>query len=331
MGKGEDKPEQTDENSNSTKDNTEEKTQIEKKEEDTPKENNEPTPKVEEKNKETEEKKKNTDELRKVIKVESNEEGKVEKPPEKKDEKVDLESGSRESLEQKRAILQSIKDFDFQIKKNSEEIGSINQKLELLGKDLDDLVSLYEIVSEQMNPFVGLSKVTKKRIDALENFTKEIEFLKERTSELESFAERSGAKLKSLGDGEQFKPKTIDTNALLGDENLEKLDKDDQENESSVETSNKTEENLETPVKDNKKEVEIQKPIETEKIPEETTNVNIPQENQQPVQENIIYDNIWDNFSSDELDIVIERTLGGLSTEEKIDIIIDEFIESLKG
>jgi predicted RNase H-like nuclease (RuvC/YqgF family) len=79
-----------------------------------------------------------------------------------------------------------MKDFDFQIKKNQEDLTNLNEKVENLSKDLDDLVSLYEIVSEQMNPFVGLSKVTKKRIDALENFTKEVDNVKTRISDLES-------------------------------------------------------------------------------------------------------------------------------------------------
>jgi len=153
----------------------------------------EPTQEIEEKTDEPVETKTNADDLRKVIKVDQKDQS--EKDPEpKKDEQVpdDSEAPTRESLEQKRAILQSIKDFDFQIKKNSEDITSINKKLESVSKDLDDLVSLYEIVSEQMNPFVGLSKVTKKRIDALENFTKEIDDLKERVGDIESFTEKAG-------------------------------------------------------------------------------------------------------------------------------------------
>ena len=39
-------------------------------------------------------------------------------------------STTRKSLEQKRAILQSIKDFNFQIKKNQEDIGVITQRME---------------------------------------------------------------------------------------------------------------------------------------------------------------------------------------------------------
>jgi archaellum component FlaC len=92
---------------------------------------------------------------------------------------------AREELEQRRALLQNMKDFDFMIKKNQEDITTMSNKVESLSKDLDDLVSLYEIVSEQMNPFVGLSKVTKKRLDALENIIKEVEGVKNRIGELE--------------------------------------------------------------------------------------------------------------------------------------------------
>jgi hypothetical protein len=99
---------------------------------------------------------------------------------------------AREDLEQRRTILQNMKDFDFQIKKNQEDVTNLLEKVENLSKDLDDLVSLYEIVSEQMNPFVGLSKVTKKRIDALENFTKEVDSVKIRIGELESVIEKNG-------------------------------------------------------------------------------------------------------------------------------------------
>jgi flagellar protein FlaC len=93
---------------------------------------------------------------------------------------------SKDSLDQKRLILQSIKDFDFQIKKNQSDIEKTKQKIDSLAKDLDDLISLYEIVSEQMNPFVGLSKVTKKRLDSLENITSEINDIYRRIENLEN-------------------------------------------------------------------------------------------------------------------------------------------------
>jgi archaellum component FlaC len=104
-----------------------------------------------------------------------------------------------------------MKDFDFQIKKNQEELTTINQKVENLSKDLDDLVSLYEIVSEQMNPFVGLSKVTKKRLDALENIIKEVDGVKTRIGDLESNIEKNGVSIKSSTTPITEKP-PMDTN-----------------------------------------------------------------------------------------------------------------------
>jgi len=146
------------------------------------------------------EKKEDVDSLRKIIKLnpeESSKEKSEETKPEKKPQEAQKpgasfheEPGSaQDELGQKRQILQTMKDFDFQIKKNHEDITAVKDRLEGLSKDLDDLVSLYEIVSEQMNPFVGLSKVTKKLLDALENFTREVEELKNRMNEIESVIE----------------------------------------------------------------------------------------------------------------------------------------------
>jgi flagellar protein FlaC len=194
--------------------------------------------------------KKDVDSLRKIIKLGSTEEDK------KSTDSSDIahlddslkssDLSSRESLEQRRAILQSIKDFDFQIKKGQEDVNAINQRLESISKDLDDLVSLYEIVSEQMNPFVGLSKVTKKRLDSLENFTKEIDALKTRMGDLESFAGRPGMKV------EEFK----------GEQNINKM---------------------------------------------------------------------GDELTDLDLDKIIERSFKELTAEANIDILINEFVESLKN
>jgi flagellar protein FlaC len=214
---------------------------------------------IKENKKEEEVVKKDPNELRKVIKFSDQEKSSDNKKTEEKklDPKqnesieIDFESTSREALEQKRAILQSIKDFDFQIKKNQEEITSINQKLDSVTKDLDDLVSLYEIVSEQMNPFVGLSKVTKKRLDALENFTKEIEELKNRMGDIESLAEKSGINF------EEIKAKGL---------------------------------------------------------------LNAPS----------IVDYDFSDLSNDDLDIIIEKSFNGINVEQKIDEVIEQFINGLK-
>jgi len=91
----------------------------------------------------------------------------------------------KKDLEEKKEYLKAIKDFDFRINENKEKVDMIAEKVKSLSRDLDDLVSLYEIVSDQMNPFVGLSRVTKDRIDALEHYTEEIKELKTRLEQLE--------------------------------------------------------------------------------------------------------------------------------------------------
>jgi len=325
--------------------------------------------------------KKDVDSLRKVIKVDQPakaSDGKTTEPAkkEKKDEEIiDDASSSRESLEQKRAILQNIKDFDFQIKKNQEDIGGINKKIDAMSKDLDDLVSLYEIVSEQMNPFVGLSKVTKKRLDALENFTREIDTLKERTGELESFAERSGAKLQRLGENQE-KIKTIDTDALLGEKDKKEDKKPEEEkkrgeqtskeekkeNETKTETKTTTPEETQVKSESIKKDIKIedavkikeQDPINMQTISEEIKPQRISEDfspdsfdddffadayNEEKFQLTPTYvtpkidNNIYDESFDIDLDMIFEMAFGSLSTsaEEKIDMLIDEFIESLKG
>ncbi len=327
--------------------------------------------KTEEKEEET---KKDAEDIRRVIKLDSTEDTKtdekpaeppVEKTKEPSEENEDLaglddiaDSGptdSRENLEQKRAILQNIKDFDFQIKKNQEDIDSMTQKLDGFSKDLDDLVSLYEIVSEQMNPFVGLSKVTKKRIDALENFTREMEEIKDRTAELESFAEQSGAKFKNLGEQRKAPAKTIDTEAILGESDGEgaKTDVSDEvsgeipNEEQQIESeTNESEKNLNATPSEEKTGVEniaTEETTENEEVIknskevidtiDETSPGAIQKEEpqQQPIQLYNVYNNVSSDLSDADLDKILEMALGGFSPEGKLDMVIDEFIESLKG
>ena len=348
-----------------------------------------------------EDEKKDVESLRKVIKVDQAEEKKAEEPSEddnKEEEKPNEsvkddegpsekrgsagddeaaetnQSSDRESLEQKRAILQNIKDFDFQIKKNQEELSNVNKKIDGMSKDLDDLVSLYEIVSEQMNPFVGLSKVTKKRLDALENFTIEIDGLKERMGEMESFAERSGAKIQSLGEIRQ-KVKTIDADAILAQMNNigEKEDEESEKTEGAEESEEKTSEEkikqVESPTSEgepsektsDEKAVEIEElevkegdTSSTKEAPDEKDIQPIPEKKEsedifdrdifgnmstgetlQPMSVDLApmdYDIIDESFDMD-LDMVFDMAFETLSAsaEGKIDMIIDEFIESLKG
>jgi len=382
MGKGEEKPAESED----------EKADSPAKEEKEP-ETSDDSP---EKTNEVSEEKKDVESLRKVIKVDqadkSGEKTEEKEPEETKKEEekpaeTDPEPTGRESLEQKRAILQNIKDFDFQIKKNQEDIGGVHKKLDSMSKDLDDLVSLYEIVSEQMNPFVGLSKVTKKRLDALENFTREIETLKERTGELESFAEKSGSRIQRLGEGVQ-QVKTINTDAIIAqmDDKLNK-DKDKEGDEKTGETDIPGEKTVEEETEVKKEETGEVKTSEGEEVKEKTEEkveiveepeeineeepVDISNEEEMPEveeeleifpitedSEDIFTDGFFNDASSQEnfnatlisssndsveltddsfdmdLDMIFKMVFGSLndnSFDTRIDAILDEFIESLKG
>ena len=200
--------------------------------------------------------------------------------------------GSRDDLEQRRNMLQSIKDFDFQIKKNQEDIGKMVEKLDGLTKDLDDLVSLYEIVSEQMNPFVGLSKVTKKRIDALENFTKEIEDIKTRMGDVESVVEKGIGGIERLTKNFDEKKRTPDSSET-----------DDVSGETVIEQETQLEE-TEVPAEEASGETATEPALETQFVTGE--------------------------LSDDDLDILLSKSLESLLAEQNIDYLINEFLLSLK-
>jgi len=207
-------------------------------------------------------------------------------------------SGSREELEQRRNILQSIKDFDFQIKKNQEDISKISEKMDGVTKDLDDLVSLYEIVSEQMNPFVGLSKVTKKRIDALENFTQEIEDIKNRMEDVESVVEKSVGGIKILTkklkkDDEEF---VSDENNNISNLDVEKIEQISEDTEKTQNPDLHTDEEISSEIK--------------------SGDFNITSDTE--------------SLSDSDLDIILAKSLESFFVEQNIDNMIDDFLLNLK-
>ncbi len=60
------------------------------------------------------------------------------------------------------------------------ELGDLKEELSKLDDSLKDMMALYEIVSAQINPFVGSSKVTSlsiERLDEMEKRIEELEFL----------------------------------------------------------------------------------------------------------------------------------------------------------
>ena len=320
---------------------------------------------------ESTEKKEDVDSLRKVIKVDqkedsTTEEKKEESPaPEKKDdepteepkektEKTETEAkddekpaeapaktetaaepaspdATREDLEQKRNMLQNMKDFDFQIKKNQEDISNISEKIDALTKDLDDLVSLYEIVSEQMNPFVGLSKVTKKRIDALENFTQEIEDVKARMGDVESTLEKGIGGIQRMAkkfDGKEPAP----SSGQKIENELSELEEPSDETEG--EPGGTAEEPGFEPEKTagetaTEPEPEVEQPSATTEItPSEIvgeTKVQTEEVSSEPASQFVA-----GNLPDDDLDKILSESLESLIAEQNIENMINEFLLSLK-
>ena len=132
------------------------------------------------------------DEIRSVIKFEENKQPEEETSEE--NQKETAQPSQKTTTEQKETppadtsqpTTEPLDNYIKTIRTHEEEINKLSKTVEQLALDLDDLVSLYEIVSEQMNPFVGLSKVTKKRLDTLENFIAELETLKTRMDDFET-------------------------------------------------------------------------------------------------------------------------------------------------
>ncbi|MCX6665433.1 MAG: hypothetical protein NT038_05165 [Euryarchaeota archaeon] len=246
--------------------------------------------------------------------------------PETKAGTATAPTSSREDLEMKRTILQNMKDFDFQIKKNQEDVTKVTEKLDGLSKDLDDLVSLYEIVSEQMNPFVGLSKVTKKRIEALETFTKDIDELKTRMGDLEGTGEKKGISIKPTGTAENLpdadkktndqekpnEPKPSEETSMIGKENL-------------LPTKTGAEALAKELLAKKSTELQVKTEVSMEKPAAKTDELKSPEQTQMISGFNV------NGLSADVLDEILNTALTNLLYEQKMDTLIDEFIMSLNG
>lgn len=295
-----------------------------------------------------EDKKEKTEELRRVIKVnpdqkEEEQQPKTEEPPAPETEVPDetpSESppagGEGGDLTQKRELLQNMKDFDFQIKRNQEDINVIKEKIDTLSKDLDDLVSLYEIVSEQMNPFVGLSNVTKKRIEALETFTKEMEEIKNRMNEIEYSIGREGVQPATPSSTEKPIPETMVKPPIQEKKPKEKVEekKEEPPREQPLEA--------EPQVPDEKStDKPLTPPDQTMKTPEPTTpetpnpepltpiapeKTEMPSMPVTPTEQTTALES---NMPVDNLDALLTQALDAMMKEQQMDMIIDEFISKL--
>ena len=214
------------------KDISEEKKELSDNEDETPTINNNNLDEIDNKNEDK------IKELQTVIKVKEDTNADEPKETVQDNSSKSGENKLHEKMEENKDAIHSIKEFEFQISENQDNINKLMEKTDNIIKDLDDLVSLYEIVSEQMNPFVGLSKVTKKRIEALENFTKELENVKNRLENVES--DISDFKSNSISSPIiDFNPKKYENNKTINKEVSKEKNQDNADfREEYIENSN---------------------------------------------------------------------------------------------
>ena len=193
-----------------------------------------------------------------------------------------------------------------------------------------------------MNPFVGLSKVTKKRLDALENFTKEVESLKEHVGGLEATVEKNKNNFQNIQQPPQKPQASPEILEKHHEESTEKItDKTDEETikEKIVLPKEEKEENNPSE-NDNdtssimEKEPEILADEQVQNLPPETPQIislsssqidTIDQ--QEPTLKS--YETTLE-FNTAFIDELISSSFDFFFMEQNIEVLIDEYLHTLK-
>jgi flagellar protein FlaC len=122
--------------------------------------------------------------VRKKRKEDEREELEAEETLESDAEVIEEESEDSETItniiERLNEIDNRLPRIDVSINNLKRELGDLRDELSKLDDSLKDMMALYEIVSAQINPFVGSSKVTSlsiERLDEMEKRIEELEFL----------------------------------------------------------------------------------------------------------------------------------------------------------
>jgi len=190
-----------------------------------------------------------------------------------------------------------------------------------------------------MNPFVGLSKVTKKRLDSIENFTKEVESIKEHVSDLESIVEKNLTNIQNYpSPSKQPKIKV----------NTEHESKDSAENKSEQTEFEPDQEKIEQ-ITDEKTVEETKKTKNDETAPTEKPSMGYPEQNDSiapevqptlsvepqitpsiqsaiPTNSYVINEEINTSF----IDEILTSSFEFFLIEQNIDVLIDEYLHTLK-
>jgi len=112
------------------------------------------------------------------------EEEEDEEEEEEQEEKETRSSGGSDEtvekiMERLNEIDNKLPRIDIAINNLKKEVDSLKQDLQKMDDSLKDMLTLYEVVSSQINPFVGSSKVTALSIQRLDNMEKELRELEQ--------------------------------------------------------------------------------------------------------------------------------------------------------
>lgn len=124
----------------------------------------------------------------KVEEGKEREEGREDKPM--VEEKKELENSRKNeaidaaTMERINAIENKLPKLDISIAALKRENDELKTKLARIDSNIIEMLSLYEVVANQVNPFVGLSKVTSANIERVEKMQEEIARINEKIAAL---------------------------------------------------------------------------------------------------------------------------------------------------
>lgn len=108
------------------------------------------------------------------------------------EEDVETETEDEETVAVDEEILAKIEELESKFPKLETMITNLRKENESLRDNLDrinenfhDIMALYEVVSNQINPFIGASKITTASIERLEKLEYETEILKKKIEDLQ--------------------------------------------------------------------------------------------------------------------------------------------------
>ncbi|WP_423793321.1 flagella accessory protein C [Methanocaldococcus indicus] len=102
-----------------------------------------------------------------------------------------MERSIRDLMETTENLMNKLNDIESRLPRFESTLNSLRKENEMLrieinkiNENLQDIMALYEVVSNQINPFIGVSKITATSLEKLERLESEYKKLKSLVEEL---------------------------------------------------------------------------------------------------------------------------------------------------